>query len=112
MRTIKFRCWNIPNELMYENIQDGIIAENEKGQLVLGVSLGKILKDSGSIIMQFTGLTDKNGKECFEGDILDNLEVVIFTQGAFMTSIGSLAVSIEHREIIGNIHENPELCQH
>ena len=45
---------------MYQNVQDGLLAKNEKSQLILGVSLGKLLKDAGSVLMQFSGLLDVN----------------------------------------------------
>ena len=96
-REIKFRAWNIPNKLMYQNVQDGILAENEKGQLILGVSLGKLSKDAGSVLMQFSGLHDKNGKEIYEGDIVKsnkndfyingNKSDVYFLNGSFCISI-------------------------
>jgi len=80
---------------------------------------------------QFTGLTDKNGKEIYEGGIV-NFEwsdkndsemikhEVIFKDGEFrMKPMKSLMETWEIRisnyanqiEIIGNIHENPELIK-
>jgi hypothetical protein len=77
---------------------------------------------------QYTGLTDKNGKKIFEGDIVKGLflhhrptnGVVAFRDGAFgllwyrgdaemywaFTSI----CNVEY-EVIGNIHDNPELLK-
>lgn len=90
-------------------------------------------------IVQFTGLNDKNGKEIFEGDILDQLDTILevkFRYGCFflcskddneeiMNPFATdfhnvlnqyekhgIAISdnkLIHLEIIGNIHENPEL---
>ncbi len=68
---------------------------------------------------QFTGLTDKNGKEIYEGDILNNSAatwVVIFNSGCFCHKpIGTIERPVElalrslvDGEIIGNIYENPE----
>ena len=87
---------------------------------------------------QFTGLNDKNGKRIFEGDIIkthyantpkaDFIEQVAFHNGRFcgmyehgkMKMWASLADGIKHLpqdktvymewcEVIGNIHDNPEL---
>ena len=77
-------------------------------------------------IGQWTGLSDKNGRLMFEGDIVNGLflfgltveAVVVFRDGAFglewrrgkvstfnaFTSICNVAF-----EVIGNIHDNPEL---
>lgn len=94
---------------------------------------------------QFTGLTDKNGKKLFEGDICrviyidrrcnssgehykdENLiiEEVVFKKGTFCfkTTIEDIAMyrpigfdiyekqKIKYFEIIGNIHDNPELLE-
>ena len=77
---------------------------------------------------QYTGLTDKNGKKIFEGDVVSGLflhsspvnGVVAFRDGSFgllwsrsgvetfwaFTSI----CNVEY-EVIGNIHDNPELLK-
>ena len=77
-------------------------------------------------IGQFTGLTDKNGKKIFEGDILDCKSgmyercKVIFNEfcSAFQLKCADgfsdfFLCSINHKEmeIIGNIHDNHELLE-
>jgi uncharacterized phage protein (TIGR01671 family) len=71
-----------------------------------------------TFVMQFTGLTDKNGKEIYEGDIVkttyNNAEVK-FKDGMFGIKKynsrhgQSFTNSLEIFEVIGNIYENPEL---
>ena len=70
---------------------------------------------------QFTGLTDKNGKKIFEGDILNCLtsdfdgsdkyvynykitDITDFEKMGFLDFCNEL-------EVIGNIHDNPELLK-
>lgn len=70
---------------------------------------------------QFTGLTDKNGKKIFEGDIVDILTeneeigVVAYEDGGFLVNADGFCVDFHTNikgtdlEVIGNIHDNPEL---
>ena len=89
-------------------------------------------RDESIILMQSTGLKDKNGKEIFEGDIITNGEAVVdvknhTTLGFYTvvngverffgsnTSIKDFEKDVEEfssvTEIIGNIYENPELLE-
>lgn len=70
---------------------------------------------------QYTGLTDKNGKRIFEWDVVDILAeneeigVVTYDDGGFWVEADGFCVDFHHNiygtelEIIGNIHDNPEL---
>jgi len=107
---MKFRCtytdgknW-IKKDFTLTELMNGECFEVLSDQPLLK---GYKMKDT----YQLTGLPDKNSIEICEGDVLDNGEIVVFSQGAFMTSIGALCLSANHREIIGNIYQNFELLK-
>ena len=71
---------------------------------------------------QFTGLCDRNGKEIYEGDIVRNESagfcgVVQYRDATFIIFLGEMngalliCLQTGSLEIIGNIHDNPELLK-
>jgi uncharacterized phage protein (TIGR01671 family) len=129
-RPIKFRAWWKKEKKMLHNVQNfydtlGRKAngnEEEPEQSFYGI----LTNPQFYVVMQFTGLLDRNGEEVYEGDILhrdnpkhfsmrryvvvwdDDICGVVFeisgTSGQWINAYES-----DRYEVIGNIHANPEL---
>ena len=121
MREIKFRAWHKKKNKMYQvyrmcfaDYQEGVFYYSKP--YADGRSINAETGDKDIIIMQFTGLKDKNGKEIFEGDVCrevfqgEYIGEVTFspTQGYL---VANRAIWPHDIEVIGNIYSNPELLQ-
>lgn len=138
-REIKFRAWDSSEKQMYQpDFFDGKpYAITAKGKVISifpdcweETSYTSVRELTDFILMQYTGLKDKNGKEIYEGDILEArgaftliepavLEVKPDEDGGFlpmsdMWASGGQIVPMyasQTFEVIGNIYENPELLK-
>lgn len=135
MREIKFRAWDKCNLKMFYG-QSGFHFEGD-GCVYLNVIQADFGADKNPVIMQFTGMVDRNKKEVYEGDIVTVLQTdeetlirrheVRFFRGRWVyqqlygnykiEELGSMfsfcPTSCYNRglKVIGNIYENPELVK-
>lgn len=120
----KFRAWDKVKNEMYV-VEQINFNRGEFESIGYGVSS---LRGADKIkLMQSTGLKDKNGKEIFEGDIVDykGREAVVKWHGSYASFIYRFVDELKERvsewdplylaylkcEVIGNIYENPELLE-
>ncbi len=131
MREIKFRAWDKEKKRMYADVGIFPFPWNERTQnnswsfSADGTTVNPYHENIA--LMQSTGLKDKNDSEIYEGDILGldgGGELLLFPveyeDGCFgiRTNAKDLAelkyyidMSFVDMEVVGNIHENPELLE-
>lgn len=114
MREIRFRIWdknNFINKMIYSKVEwfDDMLAFRFD-------NFDSDVEDL--VVMQYTGLKDKNEVEIYEGDIHKDAEhmlwEVIFDKGMYKLEnihIPGRRFICEDVVIIGNIFENPELLK-
>ncbi|WP_338217109.1 YopX family protein [Lacticaseibacillus salsurivasis] len=149
MRQIKFRAWDKQRRHMFDVEQ---LAYNLRGELVSIYGFGRDFSNDQealmgeepdldkAVLMQFTGLHDKNGRDIYEGDLLrveldddpDSYYIAPVTwcgadypafdimskywpkNVSYDTNVLSAIVagwSEEVMSVVGNIYENPELME-
>lgn len=142
-RPIKFRAWDKENKKIiypiaigacrYLDFQEGGFYDGTSGVLYEGEYDKEFAEMTHIELMQYTGLKDKNGKEIYEGDIVEMYEedsragdehayrgsVTYWEGGFWLFENNEVWVDLQvdwsnpqnedFRKVIGNIYENPEL---
>lgn len=129
-REIKFRCYIKKSNKMWD-------AESLRNMGGFALLSGHLSQDflvlpypqEDYVLMQYTGLKDKNGKEVFEGDVVEAMQEyelgedkwygvgkVEYYNASFIfryeiDDSWALLTSFDEVKIIGNIYENPELLE-
>jgi uncharacterized phage protein (TIGR01671 family) len=120
-REIKFRCWYPFPVGMF--IPHTIDFDGKKHHY-------STVADGEGTLMQYTGYQDIDGKDIYEGDILErtkpykSVSEVIFSDGKWKARVGNpnyykgepkeykdLNVAKYFARVIGNIYENPEMLE-
>lgn len=121
MREIKFRGKRVDNDewvygdLIIDNAENYFIHRREEKRQEASM----VYPDT---VGQFTGLLDKNGKEIYEGDVVEfgnriqGRSKVVFDNGCFMAEAKNYETALTYRVsmhaiVIGNIHDTPELLK-
>ena len=108
METVKFRAW------------DGL--RMTTSGIMFNTTNGEIFTAQNMPFMQFTGLSDKQGKEMYEGDVVkflyyrkETIAPIIWGIDGWWASLPGWFKDLywvaDKCEVIGNIYQNPELLQ-
>ncbi|UOF79883.1 yopx protein [Caudoviricetes sp.] len=126
----RFRAWHKTEAIMIYDIQSLAFIGKDLTGVVFRYNINAIKTGQNDakygfsvdevVVMQSTGLLDRNGVDMYEGDIVRGKETGVvewFPQdGAWGVRVDSEAWSYlftcnlpEKHEVIGNIYENPDL---
>lgn len=118
MREIKFRIWDKVNKAMVKVVEMDFFRRRMYFTADNKYYSERSLDDV--ILMQYTGLKDKNREEVYEGDIVKNDyrgigTVSICETDAYLVknNLKQICYPLQNVkvEVIGNIYENPELLE-
>jgi len=131
MRETKFKAWDIKSKKWIIILKIVFGFEDNQGFIPLhiiepetGKYYGLLTNEPDAILVEYTGLKDKNGKEIYEGDIIcrhwddgtfQNGQI-IYEDGCFRWQeinkdrfLHPIGINTLHSEVIGNIYENKEI---
>lgn len=119
-REIKFRAWDKINKVMLKVVEIDFF-RRKMYFTIDNKYYGECSLDD-VILMQYTGLKDKNGKEIYEGDIISYLSRNRKTNEIFMVNwsnedtcftFGNIRSDFiqKYGEIVGNVYGNSELLE-
>lgn len=104
MREIKFRAWRKQENKMIH-----------WGHIAVAWTAGALRDDPFTIVMQYTGLKDRNSVEIYESDIVKTaygVEVIeYYKNGFYFGNPLHDNWDAEDVEVIGNIYEHPDLIK-
>lgn len=119
MNTVKFKCWDNMGSLW---VEDFAVSPNGT-PLYFNEETYEESDDWEPILVRWTGLTDRHGKEIYEGDIVKTEHgatgIVIWREEHAGFGFDTKEPMWSHpingmdgeKEVIGNIYENPELLK-
>jgi len=130
-REIKFRAWSKVRKRI-ENVEAIFFGKDRDGDYMTcntnyGMEVSISLSRDSFMLMQFTGLKDKNDNEIYEGDLVEvydeldeKFRKIIFKDGGFLFFVergkmyNQKELTEKHIEkykieVIGNIYENKDL---
>lgn len=129
MRILKYRAWIKDKHKMEKVSSITFLTNNSYTISTDNLDLYDFYSYAEYVLMEFTGIKDKTGKEVYEGDIVrfyDDYDEEYITTVVFIDCLGAYGVEWDgfqssfddineyyskDIEVIGNIYEDPELLE-